>query len=158
MSLRDLLPEIPAFERRFQRKYQLRTVLRMNDLLAERGLSQKDIVERTGWSKGFVSRLLSGGGNLTLRTLARFEDAVGADVLLVSEATPLAVAPGADAPAPTAELAPAADEALADVHAHSPLTAQPTPFNGFDASMQVMAGLRSAGLLRSNRYTASSDA
>lgn len=85
-SLRDLLSEIPAFERHFQRKYQVRTVLRMNDLLAERGLTQKDIVERTGWNKGFVSRLLSGSGNLTLRTLARFEDAVGADVLDVTTA------------------------------------------------------------------------
>ena len=135
MSLRDLLPEIPAFERRFQRKYQLRTVLRMNDVLAERGLTQKDVVARTGWSKGFVSRLLSGGGNLTLRTLARFEEAVGVDVLEVSAATP------GEAPVSTRRL-----------------TATPAAVNGFDLSMNVTACLHQAGVLSSRRFAPAPDA
>lgn len=85
-SLRDLLPDVPSWQWRFQRKYQLKTMLRMNEVLSESGLTQKDLAERAGWSKSYVSRLLSPGGNVTLRTLARFEDAVGADVLAVTSA------------------------------------------------------------------------
>lgn len=51
-------------------------------------MTQKDVCDATGWSKGYVSRLLSGEGNVTLRTLARFEDAVGGDVLLVPAPPP----------------------------------------------------------------------
>lgn len=57
----------------------------MNDLLEKSKLSQKELAEKAGWSEGYVSRILSGRQNLTLKTLARFEAAVGADVLEVTQ-------------------------------------------------------------------------
>jgi transcriptional regulator with XRE-family HTH domain len=57
----------------------------------ERGLSQKDIAERTGWDKGFVSRLEGAqGGVPETKTLARYVEACGArlGVVIVDEKTP----------------------------------------------------------------------
>jgi transcriptional regulator with XRE-family HTH domain len=43
------------------------------------GLLQKDVAERTGWDKAFVSRLESGQGAVPdMQTLARFAEACGA--------------------------------------------------------------------------------
>jgi transcriptional regulator with XRE-family HTH domain len=43
------------------------------------GLLQKDVAERTGWDKAFVSRLESGQGAVPdVQTLARFAEACGA--------------------------------------------------------------------------------
>lgn len=84
----QLLSDTPKWLSLFNRDYQIKTVLRMNDILRDKGLTQKDIVEKTGWSKGYVSRLLSGRGNLTLKTVAMFESAVEARVLRVVEESP----------------------------------------------------------------------
>ena len=40
------------------------------DLLEEEKVSRKELAERLGKTKGFVSQLLNGGRNLTLRTVA----------------------------------------------------------------------------------------
>jgi transcriptional regulator with XRE-family HTH domain len=76
---------IPAWQRRFNRKFQTQAVLRMNDLLKEKGMTQRELAERAGWKEPFVSRILSGKANITLRTLAKFEEAVGGDVLVVTK-------------------------------------------------------------------------
>lgn len=134
-SLRDLLPDVHAWQWHFQREYQIRTMLRMNDVLREQGLTQKDLAEQTGWSKSFVSRLLSPGGNVTLRTVARFEDAVGARVLTV-----------------TAPEAPAAPRMQRVVPA-----APAVPYaTGLDRSLHIEAALRSTGLLRPGQFATAS--
>ncbi len=46
-------------------------------LLEEEAISKKELAERLGKSKGFVSQLLNGGRNLTLRTLADILHALG---------------------------------------------------------------------------------
>jgi transcriptional regulator with XRE-family HTH domain len=56
----------------------------------ERGVSQKDIAERTGWDKGFVSRLEGAqGGVPETKTLARYVEACGArlGVVVIDEET-----------------------------------------------------------------------
>ena len=84
-KLKELLSRTPSWERRFARKFQIQAVARMNTLLARSPLDQKALADKAGWDKSYVSRLLSGsGGNLTLKTVARFEDALGADVLTVT--------------------------------------------------------------------------
>ncbi len=93
MALSKLLSDTPAWLRLFNREYQIKTVMRMNDLLSQNKLSQKEVGERTGWSKGYVSRLLSGRGNLTLQTIAKFETAVGGRVLRVEDVPLEQVAP-----------------------------------------------------------------
>ena len=40
------------------------------DLLEEENVSRKELAKRLGKTKGFVSQLLNGGRNLTLRTVA----------------------------------------------------------------------------------------
>jgi transcriptional regulator with XRE-family HTH domain len=53
------------------------TAVALNKALEEAGWSQKLLAERLGRSEGFVSQVLSGGGNLTLRTLADFAYGLG---------------------------------------------------------------------------------
>lgn len=83
-KLQEILSKTPSWLRLYNRKYQLTAVERMNEVLRSSGMSQKELAERAGWSEGYVSRLLSGRQNLTLKTLARFEDAVGSEVLQVT--------------------------------------------------------------------------
>lgn len=82
--LRQLADAIPAWQRRFTRKFLVDTVIRMNELVESSGKTQKEIAEAAGWKEPYLSRILSGRNNITLRTLARFEEAVGADVLTVT--------------------------------------------------------------------------
>ena len=51
-------------------------------LLEEEKISKKELAHRLGKSKGFVSQLLNGGRNLTLRTLADILHALGYKVAL----------------------------------------------------------------------------
>ena len=81
-----LLDAAPAWQRRFSNKFLVDTVGRMNALVAESGMSRTEIAERAGWKEPYLSRVLSGKQNLTLRSLARFEEAVGGDVLVVADA------------------------------------------------------------------------
>lgn len=46
------------------------TAIAINAALESREWSQKDLATRLGRTEGFVSQILSGGANLTLRTLA----------------------------------------------------------------------------------------
>jgi len=50
--------------------------------LEEQGLQKQELAKRLGKTKGYVTQLLSGGKNLTLRTLAAVADALGRSVQL----------------------------------------------------------------------------
>jgi transcriptional regulator with XRE-family HTH domain len=54
------------------------------ELLEKEGVSRKELAERLGKSKGFVSQLLNGGRNLTLRTLADILHVLGYKVSITS--------------------------------------------------------------------------
>jgi transcriptional regulator with XRE-family HTH domain len=82
-ELPSFLEDVSPWELRFSRKYRVELVHRMNEVLQERGLSQKELAHRAGWKEPFVSRLLGGDQNLTLKTVARFEEAADADVLVI---------------------------------------------------------------------------
>ena len=51
-------------------------------LLEQEKISRKELADRLGKSKGFVSQLLNGGRNLTLRTVADILHALGYKVTL----------------------------------------------------------------------------
>ena len=51
-------------------------------LLEEEKISKKELAERLGKTKGFVSQLLNGGRNLTLRTVADILHVLGYKVSL----------------------------------------------------------------------------
>jgi transcriptional regulator with XRE-family HTH domain len=52
------------------------------ELLDKEGVSRKELAERLGKTKGFVSQLLNGGRNLTLRTVADILHVLGYKVTL----------------------------------------------------------------------------
>ena len=52
-------------------------------LLGEEKISKKELADRLGKTKGFVSQLLNGGRNLTLRTVADILHVLGYKVSLV---------------------------------------------------------------------------
>ena len=52
------------------------------ELLEKEKVSRKELAERLGKSKGFVSQLLNGGRNLTLRTVADILHVLGYKVTL----------------------------------------------------------------------------
>jgi transcriptional regulator with XRE-family HTH domain len=52
----------------------------MAQALRSSGLTKTELAERLGKSKGFVSQILGGGKNLTLRTLADIAGALGCKV------------------------------------------------------------------------------
>jgi transcriptional regulator with XRE-family HTH domain len=52
------------------------------DLLEKEKISRKELADRLGKSKGFISQLLNGGRNLTLRTVADILHVLGYKVAL----------------------------------------------------------------------------
>lgn len=83
MKQTSFFDRFAPWERRFSRKFRVELIFRMNEVLAERGFNQKDVAERAGWKESYVSRLLNGEQNMTLKSIARFEEAVGADVVSI---------------------------------------------------------------------------
>lgn len=55
------------------------------ELLEKEGVSRKELAGRLGKTKGFVSQLLNGGRNLTLRTLADILHVLGYKVSLTPQ-------------------------------------------------------------------------
>jgi transcriptional regulator with XRE-family HTH domain len=53
------------------------------ELLEKEKISRKELADRLGKTKGFVSQLLNGGRNLTLRTVADILHVLGYKVTLV---------------------------------------------------------------------------
>ncbi|GJM43215.1 MAG: hypothetical protein DHS20C21_00570 [Gemmatimonadota bacterium] len=51
------------------------------EAMEEVGVSRTELAQRLGKSKGFVSQVLSGNQNVTLRTLANFSDALDRRVI-----------------------------------------------------------------------------
>lgn len=54
----------------------------VSHLLEERGWTQKDLARAVGKVESEISRWLSGTHNLTMRSIARMEAALGADIIL----------------------------------------------------------------------------
>lgn len=54
---------------------------RVGELLDERGWTQRELARRLGKAESYVSRLLSGGQNATLKTLAQLQHALGAQIV-----------------------------------------------------------------------------
>jgi transcriptional regulator with XRE-family HTH domain len=52
------------------------------ELMKERDMSQRDLARTVDKSESYVSRLLAGGVNATMRTVTEFEEALGAEVLV----------------------------------------------------------------------------
>ena len=77
-----ILDETPEEVRIFVRKYG-DLVVRIHQLLKDRGITQKELAARMEKSPSEISKWLSGNHNLTLRSIARLEAELGADLIYV---------------------------------------------------------------------------
>jgi transcriptional regulator with XRE-family HTH domain len=87
------LTDYEAFEsssirnRRLLRQEEL--ILEITEALIEalenEGISKTDLASKLGKSKGFVSQILAGGRNLTLRTIADVADSLGCRINVICE-------------------------------------------------------------------------
>ena len=89
MGLRLGVTSGPSIEARVDEELSLLVTQLMNEInwhMRERGLTRADLASRMGVSPGRISQVLSGGENLTLRTLAALSTALDAqfDVQLSS--------------------------------------------------------------------------
>ena len=66
------------FQRLFaQEELILEVTERFSEALSQAGITKADLAKRLGKTKGFVSQILAGGRNLTLRTIADVADSLG---------------------------------------------------------------------------------
>ncbi|GEM_PF-2430941 len=57
----------------------------LSQALKQGGITKKDLADRLGKTKGFVSQLLAGGRNLTLRTIADIAEALDCRIRIQCE-------------------------------------------------------------------------
>lgn len=77
-----ILDETPAEVRIFVRKYG-DIIVRVHQLLREKGWTQKDLAASLEKTPSEVSKWLNGDHNFTLRSLAKLEAELGADIIYV---------------------------------------------------------------------------
>jgi DNA-binding Xre family transcriptional regulator len=79
---RQIVDETPA-ELKMQLRFSDSIAEKMDSLLKERGMSQRELAKSTGKTEAEVSRWLGGTHNFTLRTLAKISIALGEDLITV---------------------------------------------------------------------------
>lgn len=60
-----------------QKELQERIAERISEVLLEKNWTQQVLVERTGFPKSYVSKIMHGDANLTLATIVRLSEALG---------------------------------------------------------------------------------
>jgi transcriptional regulator with XRE-family HTH domain len=84
-TLLDKYMEDPEFARLMaQGDLIMEVTERLCELLEKEKISRKELADRLGKSKGFISQLLNGGRNLTLRTVADILHVLGYKVSLTA--------------------------------------------------------------------------
>ena len=78
----QVLDEMPEDVKIFSDKYEEIT-MRIYLLMKEKGMSQKALAEHLGKKPSEVSKWLHGGHNLTLKTIAKIEAVLNADIINV---------------------------------------------------------------------------
>jgi transcriptional regulator with XRE-family HTH domain len=77
-----IIDETPTETKIFVRKYG-DLVVRVHQILTEKGITQKDLAARLGKSPSEISKWLSGNHNLTLRSIAKLEAELGKDLIYI---------------------------------------------------------------------------
>lgn len=80
--LQEIIDHTPLETEIFIDKYS-DIVLRINQILKEKNISQKELAEKMGKSPSEVSKWLSGNHNLTLRSIAKLEAELGESIIEV---------------------------------------------------------------------------
>jgi len=66
-------------------KNSLDIVEYIHTLLESKNMTQRDLADKMGKSESEISKWLSGGHNLTLRTLAKIQDAIGEEIIVTAD-------------------------------------------------------------------------
>lgn len=66
---------------------ELAIAVRIQDLIAEQGITKRDLARKVGMKESQLSRILSGNTNLTLKTIVKLECALGASLAVVPQHT-----------------------------------------------------------------------
>lgn len=80
----EILEQAPEHSRVFIRKYT-DIIDRIYDLMAEKGYLQKDLAKLLDKSESEISKWLKGEHNLTLRTIAKLEVALGEEIISIPQ-------------------------------------------------------------------------
>lgn len=78
--LQEILDETPKDVEIFVQMYG-DIVVRVNELMKEKGYSQKELAEKMGKKPSEISKWLNGNHNLTLRSLAKLEAELGEAII-----------------------------------------------------------------------------
>ncbi|ANH84109.1 hypothetical protein A8C56_20835 [Niabella ginsenosidivorans] len=81
-----ILDETPEEVRIFVRQYT-NIVVRINELMRQKGYTQKALAERMNKKPSEINKWLSGNHNLTLKTIAKLEAELGAPIIEVRKAS-----------------------------------------------------------------------
>jgi len=82
-ALKKALAGTALSTRTFVRK-QGELAVRLHELMEEIGLNRRQLAEKVGRTELYVSRLLSGSANPSLKTLAEFEVVLGRELMRIS--------------------------------------------------------------------------
>lgn len=82
--LQELLDETPKDLEIFVEMYG-DIVVRIHELMQEKGYSQKQLAEKMGKKPSEISKWLNGNHNLTLRSLAKLEAELGEAIIYVPQ-------------------------------------------------------------------------
>lgn len=85
----EILAENPEETRIFVRQYA-DIIVRINDLLQQKGYTQKDLADKLQKKPSEVNKWLKGTHNITLKTLAKMEAVLGAPIIFVPPSNPAA--------------------------------------------------------------------
>ena len=88
-----ILAEIPEETKIFTRLYA-DIVLRVNQLLKEKGFSQKDLADKLEKRPSEINKWLIGEHNFTLRSLAKLEAELGETIINVPHRKPISSSEG----------------------------------------------------------------
>lgn len=81
MSLfQSLLESVPSSAKKYVNR-QVGFAATVAEKLKLNGMTQRELADKLGKKESYISRVLSGDANPTLKTISELEDALGADVI-----------------------------------------------------------------------------
>lgn len=80
----EIQNSVPNYLKIFTNK-SLDILEQVHAILKRKGMTQKELAKKLGKSESEVSKWLSGGHNITLKTISKMEDALGEEIIIVSE-------------------------------------------------------------------------
>jgi len=72
--------QIPSFTKKYVER-QGEFAVKVNELLESTGMTQRELADKLGKKESYVSRILAGWSNPTLKTIVEFEVALGEDII-----------------------------------------------------------------------------